>query len=215
MDTKTPPNARGPLAPPALKTALAWLAGASIVLVVSALPIDESTVPEAETIVFGWINGLPGAAYVVVWPIMQLGNVVAVPAAAIAAALWRRLWLSIALLVSGIGTWLLAKVVKVVVTRGRPAELLEDVIRRGAPAGGRGYVSGHAAVVAAIATLVTPYLPPRLRIVAWALAALAGLARVYVGAHLPLDIVGGAALGVMLGALPWIARAVATRRASS
>jgi undecaprenyl-diphosphatase len=44
-------------------------------------------------------------------------------------------------------------------------------------------------------------LPRRWRPVAWALAGVVALARVYVGAHLPLDVVGGAALGVVVGTL--------------
>jgi undecaprenyl-diphosphatase len=33
----------------------------------------------------------------------------------------------------------------------------------------------------------------------WATAGSVGIARIYVGAHLPLDVVGGMALGAMIG----------------
>lgn len=66
---------------------------------------------------------------------------------------------------------------------------------------GRGFVSGHAAVVAAIATVVTPYLGTRGRWIVWTLVVITTTARVYVGAHLPLDSIGGAALGVAGGTL--------------
>ena len=51
-----------------------------------------------------------------------------------------------------------------------------------------------------IATVTAPWLPHRWRWVLWALAAAVCLARVYVGAHMPLDVIGGAALGVAVGA---------------
>lgn len=70
----------------------------------------------------------------------------------------------------------------------------------GAAAGGLGFVSGHAAVVALLVIVTTPYLGRRGRVVAGLLAGAVCLARVYVGAHLPLDVVGGAALGVAVGA---------------
>jgi predicted Ser/Thr protein kinase len=56
-------------------------------------------------------------------------------------------------------------------------------------------------VVLALATVASPYLPRRSRRIAWGLAITVCLARMYVGAHLPLDVVGGAALGWMAGAL--------------
>jgi membrane-associated phospholipid phosphatase len=70
---------------------------------------------------------------------------------------------------------------------------------RGAAAHGRGFVSGHAAVVTALLAVAWPALGRRGRIVASALVAAVCLARVHVGAHLPLDVVGGAALGLAVG----------------
>jgi undecaprenyl-diphosphatase len=71
----------------------------------------------------------------------------------------------------------------------------------GAASHGLGFVSGHAAVAAALATVLFLHLGARLRWVAVGAAAVVGLARVYVGAHLPLDVVGGAGLGVASGAV--------------
>ena len=66
---------------------------------------------------------------------------------------------------------------------------------RGHHDNGLGFVSGHAAVAVAIATLIAPYLDRRLRWVAVLVATLVGVSRLYVGAHLPFDVIGGAALG--------------------
>src|SRR4029077_21038180 len=59
-------------------------------------------------------------------------------------------------------------------------------------------VSGHAVITAAMAGLIAPCLPRRWRPVPWILVALNGVARIYVGAHNPVDIVGGIALGVLI-----------------
>jgi undecaprenyl-diphosphatase len=69
------------------------------------------------------------------------------------------------------------------------------------PDRGLGYVSGHSAVAVALATVASPFLGRRARRVAWTLAALVCVARIYVGSHLPFDVVGGAALGWAAGAL--------------
>ncbi len=61
-------------------------------------------------------------------------------------------------------------------------------------------MSGHTAVAAAIATAAAPYLSRRWKRGIWLVPLIVGFARVYVGAHLPLDIVGGAALGWIVGA---------------
>jgi undecaprenyl-diphosphatase len=74
--------------------------------------------------------------------------------------------------------------------------VVDDVRIRGAASLGRGYVSGHAAVATLLVVLAWPYLGRRVRIAVVAAAVFVCLARVYVGAHLPLDIIGGAALGL-------------------
>ena len=179
---------------------LLWLVVGIAVLFLTALPIDEADVGGLERSVFEAINGLPGFLYPVVWVFMQLGNIVAV---AVVAAVWlllRRYRTAFKTLAAGLLVWLVAKYVKTVVVRGRPGELLEHVALHGAPAAGQGYVSGHAAVAAAIATVANHYLGTRGRVIAWSLAALVCFGRVYTGAHLPLDVIGGAALGVAGGA---------------
>ncbi|MGY1695037.1 MULTISPECIES: phosphatase PAP2 family protein [unclassified Geodermatophilus] len=173
----------------------------ALVLVLAALPIERTHVGAAEAAVFRAVNGVDAVPFLLVWPFMQLGNFLVVPASALVAALLRRWRLAAGLLLAGAGTYLAAKGVKDVVVRGRPAGLLEDTVLRGAAAQGRGFVSGHAAVVAAVLTVAWPWLGPRARIAGVVLATGVCLARVWTGAHLPLDVVGGAGLGLLVGGL--------------
>jgi membrane-associated phospholipid phosphatase len=175
--------------------ALLVVAGLGL-LVLSSLPVHAHSISAAERGVFHLINAHTVLPFVVVWPVMQLGNIIAVPVAALVATALRRWRLAVSMLVGGLATYELAKVVKKIVVRGRPADLVDDVRIRGAAALGRGYVSGHAAVVTLLVVLAWPYLGRRGRIAAVVVAAFVCLARVYVGAHLPLDIIGGAALGL-------------------
>jgi undecaprenyl-diphosphatase len=62
------------------------------------------------------------------------------------------------------------------------------------------FPSGHAATSFAAATVLTAFAPRFAP--AWYLLALAiGFARIYVGVHYPLDVVGGAALGIVIALL--------------
>jgi membrane-associated phospholipid phosphatase len=167
-----------------------------LALVLASLPVDPQEVPGAEAAVFGVLNGTTVLPFVVVWPVMQLGNVLVVPASALVAAGFRQWWLALELLVAGLGTYVAAKVVKGIWPRGRPDDLLADVVVRGAAALGRGFVSGHAATLTALAVVAWPWLGRRGRIVVAVLVTVVCLSRVYVGAHLPLDVLGGAALGL-------------------
>ena len=149
-----------------------------------------------EAAIFRWVNNRSDEVTVPAYCVMQLGNVVVAPVAAAAAVALGRRSLGRRLLVAGFATWWLSKLTKVVVGRPRPQALLSGVHVRGRAQTGLGYLSGHAGVAFALAAAARPELPRRARLAVGIAAPAVALTRVYVGAHLPLDIVGGAALGL-------------------
>jgi undecaprenyl-diphosphatase len=167
--------------------------------VVTAAVADQGMAP-LEQEIFEAVNGLPDALYVVIWPFMQYGVFVTIPILTLIALLFRRIRLALAMAVAGVGVYLLARVVKQFVDRGRPAALLEGVQERETfAAGSLGYPSGHAAVAAAMTVVVTPHLHGRWRLLPAALLVVVFVGRMYVAAHLALDLLGGAALGAAAG----------------
>ena len=180
--------------------ALTRTAAGAAVLAGTLVPIRRDRIGRREQRAFRLVNDLPDPLYVPAWPVMQLGALAAAPAtAAIALAAGNRP-LAGRLLAGGTAAWALSKIVKRVVRRGRPISLLAGVRTRGREARGLGYLSGHAAVSTALAAAAWPHLGPGGRRATLGLASVVGLSRIYVGAHLPLDVAGGAALGLLVDA---------------
>jgi undecaprenyl-diphosphatase len=76
------------------------------------------------------------------------------------------------------------------------------------------FPSGHAATSFAAATMLT-FARPRWAPAFFLLAVAIGFSRVYVGVHYPLDVVGGAALGILVAtALRWLVAALQSSRAA-
>jgi undecaprenyl-diphosphatase len=99
-------------------------------------------------------------------------------------------------------------VIKPLVARARPFEtaVATRVIDRRPLT--YSFPSGHAAGSFAAAMTITRLWPAG-RVAIWVLAILVSLSRIYVGVHYPLDVIGGAILGL---ASAWIAhRAIAPR----
>jgi undecaprenyl-diphosphatase len=123
------------------------------------------------------------------------------PLVAVAALVARRPRLAIAAVLATVLKLVTERAVKAVVTRERPGtSIAPDIEVRGdVHLSGASFVSGHAALVAALAGVLTPYLPGRWKALPWAAVVAVMVGRVYVGAHNPLDVICGAALGVAIG----------------
>lgn len=77
---------------------------------------------------------------------------------------------------------------------------------KGLPGGRYGFVSSHAANTFAVAAFLTPVLRKSHKHVGWwlfAWAFISSYTRIYIGVHYPGDIVGGAALGIIIGWIIW------------
>lgn len=173
---------------------------ASTVFVASTIAASAEDPPQWELDLFSEINDLPDWLYPVIWPFMQYGVFVTIPIAAVIAWLFKRRRLSVLLAVSGLGVYFGAKVVKEIAGRERPGAFFEMINdREGFDPSSIGFTSGHAAVAAAIATLTIANLGRRWKIASAVLVLIVCFGRIYVGAHLLLDLVGGVALGVGVG----------------
>jgi membrane-associated phospholipid phosphatase len=177
-----------------------------ITLMVVGAAVLVSSAVLAKRGVYGWeiaifqaINGLPNRLRSFLWVLNQYGTAITIPVATAVALAFRWWVLAAALAISGVTVYVLAKVIKGYVDRGRPSALLEGVVEREhfSPES-LGYPSGHAAVAWAITIIVLVCLGGRWRIVAIVLAIVVPIIRMYVAAHLPLDLIGGAALGVLV-----------------
>ena len=180
-----------------------FVAGA-VGLVASGLIARSGTVTTPERLVFRAINGLPGGLYPIMWPLEQAGNLAAGPVVAVVAALCHRRRLAVAaILVTLIDV---EAYVKHFVPRERPGATIPGAILRGdVPVHGQSFPSGHAILITSLAVLVTPHLRGRWRWLPWLVVAGVTVARLYVGAHNPLDLVAGISIGLMIGVLVRVA----------
>jgi membrane-associated phospholipid phosphatase len=179
-----------------------YIAAAGLLVLVVCGLFAAAGVPDWEADTFHAINDLPQWLYKPLWPFQQLGNLLVGPAVAIVAFALRRHRLALAAISATIGKLIVERIVKLVVQRERPGTSIGDVIMRGdVHPTGESFVSGHAILAFALAAIIAPYLHGRWKLVPWTLAAMNGFARIYVGAHGPLDIIGGSGLGLALGSL--------------
>jgi undecaprenyl-diphosphatase len=183
------------------RTDAGWLAAGSGITLLTAGAIDGNTATDVEIAVFRLVNDAPNALFYVLWAPMQFGTFVAVPVTAVGAFIARRPRPAIEAAVAGTAAYFLARSVKLVWVRLRPPIFVADVHLRHVPRTGYGFVSGHAAVSASLAFVLWAFLPKRWRWVPAALSGVVGLGRMYVGGHMPLDVLGGWGLGTAVGAV--------------
>ena len=191
-----------------LVASLAVFAGCAVIAA-------DGRVGPIERAAFHAVNGLPEGLYQPMLGFQYLG-VLGIPLiVAVGALAFRRWRLATALVLVVPCKLALERVVKLLVQRERPGITVGDAILRGVHPGGLSFVSGHAIITFAVAGLLALVLPRRWAVVVFVLASLNAVARVYLGAHNPLDVVGGAAVGLAIAAALDLVLDVARDRTSS
>jgi undecaprenyl-diphosphatase len=113
------------------------------------------------------------------------------------ALLWRRPWFLVLLVAADLAADGLSLALRQWIGRLRPPLVYAEP-RPLVPTPHTGsFPSGHSASAFACATVIA-WASPRLAVPAFVLAGLVAWSRVYVGVHWPLDVLGGAALGVLV-----------------
>ncbi len=177
-----------------------FAAGAAL-LAGSYVEARRGAVPDYEDRLFRAVNGASDSLRVPVRAVMQAGTFATAPAVAAVSFLAGRRQLAVKLLVGGTLAWFGAKAIKPLGGRGRPAGVLDDVTLREEIEGDLGWISGHTAVASTLALILADDLPRWTRPLLAGVVATTAFGRMYVGAHLPHDTVGGAGLGMMISAV--------------
>jgi undecaprenyl-diphosphatase len=114
-----------------------------------------------------------------------------------------------AALLSVVLSELVSQVLKRLADQPRPTAVVPGLDVHGYPKDpfGNAYPSAHTAVTVGLVTAMWPWLSRPQRVVGATLALLVALNRLYIGAHWPVDVVGGAAVGLLSGAVCWLVAA--------
>jgi membrane-associated phospholipid phosphatase len=116
---------------------------------------------------------------------------------AVLAVIWRRPWLLVLVLASDLVADGLSLALRQAIGRDRPPLVYPEPKALVAVPHTGAFPSGHASSAFACAAVLA-WASPRLRVPALVLAAAIAWSRVYVGVHWPLDVLGGAVLGVLV-----------------
>lgn len=160
---------------------------------------DVVGVPARVVMQLGTAGGVAAIAVVTGWVAARTEAERPTPSPASARSPWRRALAgprlpAVAVLAGGLLSLLVCNRFKGLVERPRPVN-----VRLREAQDGFGYPSSHTATAFGAAVVLTFLVPRRWRWAPLAVAAVVGLTRMHVGVHYPLDVVGGALIGLAVG----------------
>ncbi len=158
-------------------------------------------VSDLEEAIFLFFNGMSDSLHWPFWIFSQFGTLGVVLLLSALFLIIKQKTLSMLILIGGLASYALAYGLKQFDFRARPgAVLLEANVREGSNAT-LGFPSGHAAVATILCLLLLVYLPKKWRPYLIVTAMLVMLSRLYLGVHLPLDLIGGFGIGLSVFSL--------------
>src|SRR5215472_7405309 len=205
-----------------VRVARAWTAGLLAGLGAALFGVSATLL---KTGAIGWdlslfriLNDVPAAAASVLTPLSHVfrpvGIIIVILLTVVYVVARNRSVLPVATGAVAAGlAWALANAAKVIANRPRPYEVMAGAVLRQHPAYGTSFPSSHTAVTLAVALALVPFLARPLAATGIGYAVLIGWSRVYLGVHYPLDILGGAGIGMAVGGVIWLALRMLLHRA--
>ena len=139
----------------------------------------------------------------IMWLVTQLGNMLTAFIAAFLFFILNDRRLAIVIIFGTLTLWLLVEIIKALSKRDRPFRTLDKARVIGWREKGDSFPSGHTSQIFFLMTLFILHFQFGIvaTITLYAIAALVGFTRIYVGAHYPRDVVAGVVLGSLWGIL--------------
>jgi membrane-associated phospholipid phosphatase len=137
------------------------------------------------------------------WLFTQLGSMLIAFGVAFLFFLLGYRYLVIEIILGTLTLWLLVETIKALAERERPFLTFEDTRIIGWREKGASFPSGHTSQIFFLIALLLLRFSPGIGIslALYTVAAIVGFTRIYVGAHYPRDVLGGAVLGSIWGIL--------------
>ena len=178
------------------------LVGAAALLVVAGLLANARTPWSPERTVGRWVYDWPDLVGDVLEVVQEVGTLLAIVLVAAGLVVAGRHRAAGAAALAGFGAWLVASMLKAWVDRPRPSLRLLGRVPRDV-VDNASWPSSHATIAAALGTVLVLTVADRrvARAVVGLAVVLTALARMWLGAHWALDVLGGMALGAVAGLL--------------